>query len=82
MLMPGKILNQIYIGWFLSMSKGQNRLTVGATFAKFEVFVDEKHDKLSTLYWLPKLHKIPYKSSFIANSSSYTTTLDLLPHYH
>ena len=37
--------------------------------AKFGVFVDEKHDKLPTLNWLPKLHKIPYKSRFIANSS-------------
>ena len=42
--------------------------------AKFGVFVDEDHSKLPTLYWLPKLHKIPYKSSFIANSSSCTTT--------
>ena len=24
---------------------------------KFGVFVDEDHSKLSTLYWLPKLHK-------------------------
>ena len=24
--------------------------------------------------WLPKLHKIPYKARFIANSSSCTTT--------
>ena len=28
---------------------------------------------LSTLYWLPKLYKGPYKSHFIANSSSCTT---------
>ena len=42
--------------------------------AKFGVFVDEDHSKLPTLYWLPKLHKRPYKSRFIANSSSYTTT--------
>ena len=31
-------------------------------------------EKLPTLYWLPKLHKRPYKSHFIANSSSCTTT--------
>ena len=37
------------------------------------VFVDEIHDKLPTLYWLPKLHKRPYKSRFIADSSSCTT---------
>ena len=38
--------------------------------AMFEVFVDEDHIKLPTLYWLPKLHKRPYKLRFIANSSS------------
>ena len=42
--------------------------------AKFGVFVDKDHTKLPTLYWLPKLHKRPYKSHFIANSSSCTTT--------
>ena len=39
--------------------------------AKFGVFVDEDHGKLRTIYWLPK---IPYKSRFIANSSSCPTT--------
>ena len=34
----------------------------------------ERQDKLPTMYWLPKLHKRPYKARFIANSSSYTTT--------
>ena len=42
--------------------------------AKFGVFVDEDHSKLPTLYWLPKLHKRPYKSRFIATSISCTTT--------
>ena len=42
--------------------------------AKFDVFVEENHSKLPTLYWLSKLHKIPYKSRFIANSSSCNTT--------
>ena len=32
-------------------------------------------DKLPTLYWLPKLHKRPYKARFIANSCSCTTTV-------
>ena len=41
---------------------------------KFELFVDEDHSKLPTIYWLPKLHKRPYKSRFIANSSACTTT--------
>ena len=42
--------------------------------AKVGLFVDEDHSKLPTLYWLPKLHKRPYKSRFIANSSACTTT--------
>ena len=27
--------------------------------AKYVMFVDENHDKLPTLHWLPKLHKRP-----------------------
>ena len=42
--------------------------------AKFGVFVDEDQSKLQTLHWLHKLHKRSYKSCFIANSSSCTTT--------
>ena len=42
--------------------------------AKFGVFVEEDHSKLHTLYWLPKLHKRPYKSRFSANSNQCTTT--------
>ena len=42
--------------------------------ATFGVFVGEDRCQLPTLYWLPKLLKIPYKSRFIANSSSCTTT--------
>ena len=41
---------------------------------KFSVGVEECHDTLSMAYWLPKLHKRPYKARFIANSSSCTTT--------
>ena len=41
---------------------------------KFSVCVNEGKDKLPTMYWLPKLHKRPYKARFIANSSSCTTT--------
>ena len=39
--------------------------------AKFGLFVDEDHIKLPTLYWLPKLHKRPYKSRFIVSSKIY-----------
>ena len=41
--------------------------------AKFGVFVDEDQSKLPTLCWLPKIHKRPYKSHLLANSSSCTT---------
>ena len=40
----------------------------------FSVCVKERQDRLPTMYWLPKLHKTPYKPRFIANSSSCTTT--------
>ena len=43
--------------------------------AKFAVSITKKQDRLPTLYWLPKLHKRPYKARFIANSSSCTTTV-------
>ena len=42
--------------------------------ARFGVFVDEDQSKLPSLYWLPKLHKRPFKSRFITNSSLCTTT--------
>ena len=45
----------------------------GHMAAKFGVFVDEDPSKLPTLYWLPKRQKRPYKSRFIANSSSCST---------
>ena len=41
---------------------------------KFAVDVKERQDRLPTMYWLPKLHKRPYKARFIANSSSCATT--------
>ena len=37
---------------------------------KFSVCVKERQDRLPTMYWLPKLHKKPYKARF----SSCTTT--------
>ena len=41
---------------------------------RFGVSVDEDQNSIPTFYWLPKPHKEPYKSRFIANSSSCTTT--------
>ena len=40
----------------------------------FSVSVNEDQERLPTFYWLPKLHKQPYKARCIANSSSCTTT--------
>ena len=40
----------------------------------FAVDVKERQDRLPTTYWLPKLHKRPYKPRFISNYSSCTTT--------
>ena len=44
------------------------------TALHFGVKAKENQDKVPTLYWLPKLHKKPYKARFISNSSSCTTT--------
>ena len=41
---------------------------------RFAVSVNEDQERLPTFYWLPKLHRKPYKARFIANSSSCTTT--------
>ena len=39
---------------------------------KFSTIINHR---LPTLYWLPKLHKRPYKARFIDNSRSCTTTV-------
>ena len=44
------------------------------TALHFGVKSKENQDKVPTLYWLPRLHKKPYKARFIANSSSCTIT--------
>ena len=41
---------------------------------KFSVDVNKRQDRFLTMYWLPKLHKRPYKARFRANFSSCTTT--------
>ena len=49
---------------------------------QLSVSIDEDHSKLPTLYLLPKLHKRPYKSRFIATYSLCTTTkLSILTSY-
>ena len=41
---------------------------------KLSVCVSEGQYNLPTMYWLPKLHKRPYRVRFIAKSSSCTST--------
>ena len=48
-------------------------IVVCHTTLQFGVKAKEAHNKILTLYWLPKLHENPYKSRFIANFSSCTT---------
>ena len=43
------------------------------TLTKINVKIDKC--ELYTFYWLPKLHKRPYKSRFISNSSHCSTTI-------
>ena len=52
------------------------KFKLNATSYKLQPSLSEtvSFDKVSTLYWLPKLHRNPYKARFIANSSSCTTT--------
>ena len=40
----------------------------------FAVKIKECQDKLPTMHWLHKQHKMPYKARFIAKSSSCNTT--------
>ena len=40
---------------------------------KNEIDVQEQHEQLPSFYWLPKLHKKPYGSRFIAASNKCTT---------
>ena len=40
----------------------------------FGVKAKENQDKVSTSYWLPKLHLTTYKARFISNSRFLTTT--------
>ena len=46
----------------------------GSVTKESRLLQDLNQDRVPTFYWLPKLHKNPYKARFIANSSSCTTT--------
>ena len=69
-------INCVMIGiWTLDKHHPQRPLELSyLSYLKFSVCVKERQDRLPTIYWLPKLHKRPYKARFIANSSSCTTT--------
>ena len=41
--------------------------------SKYGIVPDDKNHSLPSMYWLPKLHKDPYKYRFIAASSKCTT---------
>ena len=45
-----------------------------ADLSSYKVELSDNQGKLPTMYWIPKLHKSPNKSRFIANSSACTTT--------
>ena len=40
----------------------------------FNIRTKDDQNDLPSLYWLPKLHKTPYKARFIAGSSKCSTT--------
>ena len=55
------------------LTKDQHLVDHINTLTKINVKIDKC--ELPTFYWLPKLHKHPYKSRFISNSSHYSTTI-------
>ena len=83
-----KASNNAIVVWRLTISTPQSQNLVLLNYdeksvvnkhcsdieTKFAVGITESREKLSTFYWLSKLHKRPYKARFIANSSSCTTT--------
>ena len=44
------------------------------TCSDLKIEITPDHHKLPILYWLPKLHKNPYKTRFISNATNTTTT--------
>jgi hypothetical protein len=69
------ILQTIYQFYTLTSSPDSDIAAEHARHvATLIISVEPKQDKLPTMYWLPKMHKTPYKARFMANSSSCTTT--------
>ena len=44
------------------------------SLCNLNVSINPTHQKIPTMYWIPKLHKQPYKQRFISNSVSCSTT--------
>ena len=42
---------------------------------EFKIKLADEEEKLPQMYWIPKLHKKPYKARFIAGSSSWLSKL-------
>ena len=40
----------------------------------FDIKLQQRDKNLPQIYWIPNLHKTPYRARFIAGSSSCTTT--------
>ena len=40
----------------------------------FDIKLQQREKNLAQIYWIPKLHKTPYRARFISGSSSCTTT--------
>ena len=55
------------------LTKDQLLVHHSNTLTKINIKIDKC--ELPTFYWLPKLHKRPYKSRFISNSSHCSTTI-------
>ena len=54
-------------------NKGVNIISRHLDYMKNDIDVQEQHEQLPSFYWLPKLHKKPYGSRFIATSNTCTT---------
>ena len=69
----GTILNSTYINQANTVDELiQTHATTLADV--FNIKLQQKEKNLPQIYWIPKLHKTPYKARFIAGSRSCTTT--------
>ena len=59
---------------FQALHSTENQIFNNHTTATNELKAPAEHLKVPTMYWLPKLHKKPFKFRFISASSKCTTT--------